>query len=179
VDRTEPLRDRTGRLTLIFLIVVLAGLGIGVALRAPAQPDPLIGTAAGEVVVDQFDGGRWILSRHLASDGRPVFLNLWASYCEPCKEEIPTLSAFAEAHPEITVVGVAVSDEPGPAKALATSLEPSYPIGIDPTGLLIDRYPSIGIPTTFLIDRQGIIRAKLLGGLTAEELESTLGDLSQ
>lgn len=131
----------------------------------------MVGRPAPEVIADLFDGDRWVLSDHLAGDDRPVLLNLFASWCGPCETEIPRLSEFAGRHPEIQVIGVAVRDEPGPARALSDRLAPSYPTGIDATGRLRDAYVGFGMPALFLIDRSGIVVAQLEGGASADQLE--------
>ena len=168
-----PLRPGRGRLTLVFLAVVATGLGIG-AWLGPGGADqadaPLVGSPAPEVVVTFFDGGEWRLSEHLAHDGRPVVLNLWASWCIPCREEIPELSAFADANPGILVVGVAVNDTKADASTMAAELGPTYLVGFDSSGRLRDRYPSFGMPFTVVIDRTGIIRHTFVGGVRAAQL---------
>jgi thiol-disulfide isomerase/thioredoxin len=170
-DEAAPLRPARGRLTIVFVVVIAVGLLIG-------QRDPAVDGASGslsgiapEVVLTTFDGDEWRLSEHLTDDGRPVVLNLWASWCVPCREEIPELSAFADANPGVAVVGVAVNDQETDAMALARDLAPSYLVGMDATGRLRDSYPSVGMPFTVLIDSQGIIRWSKAGGVTAAELE--------
>jgi len=174
-EAAEPLRNRTGRLTLVFLALITTGLAVGVGLLPPAERDeadlPMIGQPAPEVVVDLFTGGEWRLSEHLAGGGSPVLLNLWASWCEPCEDEIPTLSDFALDHPELTVVGVAVRDDREAAAAFAERLAPAYPMGFDAGGRLRDRYVGFGLPAVFLIDSTGIVVAQLEGGAQRADLD--------
>lgn len=174
----EPLRPARGRLTLVFITVIAIGLLVLRAVGNPSEGGPGdLGGIAPEVVLHAFDGGRWILSDHLASDGRPVVLNLWASWCIPCRDEIPELSAFAAANPSVAVVGVAVNDTEDEARALADELEPTYLVGMDGTGRLRDRYPSPGMPFTVLIDAQGVIRWSYAGGVTANQLSQAVASL--
>lgn len=174
MDEHQPLRSPTGRLTLIFLVVVGVGLTIGWQMRAPAETG-IVGMVAPEVVIEAFDGSTWVLSTHLSSDGRPVVLNLWASWCEPCREEIPELTAFAADNPGVVVVGAAVEDRPQAAAALAEELAPGYLVGMDATGRLLESYPSFGMPVTVYIDGGGIVRARIEGGVTQRQLERTIG----
>ncbi len=181
----EPLKTRTGLLTAVFLAVVLVGFGIA---RLQARPEsslpggPMVGRMAPEITVDLFvadgaAGDRWTLSDHLAGDGRPVLLNLFASWCAPCEVEIPRLSAFAERHPEIAVLGAAVRDEESSAREFSARLAPSYPTGIDATGRLRDSMVGFGMPALFLIDETGTVVAQYEGGAGEEQLEQLLDAL--
>lgn len=171
-----PLRPARGRLTLIFAVVVAIGLLIG---RPWAGDGDAAAGKAPEVVLTAFDGSTWTLSDHLARDGRPVVLNMWASWCLPCRQEIPELSAFADSHPGVLVVGVAVNDTVDAAAALAAELEPSYLVGMDAQDDLADRYGLIGMPTTFVIDGDGMIVWSKTGGVTATEMDSVVADFGQ
>ena len=173
----EPLAPARGRLTLVFVVVVAIGLVVAQGLEDPGDTDASLSGVAPEVVLIGFDGTEWRLSSHLVEDGRPVVLNLWASWCIPCRDEIPELSAFSDSHPTLRVVGVAVNDQPADARRLADELEPTYLVGVDATGRLRDLYPSVGMPFTILIDSQGIIRWSKPGGVTADELESVTAGL--
>lgn len=171
MDDVQPLRSRTGRLTLIFLVVIVVGWLIGSNLRGADEPTgAMVGLAAPEVTADLFDDTTWRLSTHLATDGRPVVLNLWASWCEPCREEIPELSEYAAAHPEVAVIGVAVRDQREAAAELAGEMAPDYPMGFDATSRLRDQYVGFGMPATFIIDHQGVIINQFDGPVTAEQL---------
>jgi cytochrome c biogenesis protein CcmG/thiol:disulfide interchange protein DsbE len=165
-----PLRPGRGRLTAVFVAVIVIGLGVGAVTGPGDDTDPLVGSPAPEVVIEGFDGSEWRLSDHLSRDGRPVVLNLWASWCAPCRDEIPELDAFAASNPGIMVVGAAVNDTPMAAAALAGELQPGYLVGIDATGRLRDRYPSFGMPFTVVIDRTGIIRHTFAGGVRASQI---------
>ena len=176
-EPAAPLRPSRGRLTLIFVVVVAVGLVIGRA-NGPTTSDPG-GTPAPEVVLTGFDGVTWRLSDHLADDRRPVVLNAWASWCLPCREEIPDLSTFARDNPAVKVVGVAVDDTRDDAAALIAELAPAYLTGMDATGTLTDRYGIIGMPTTFLIDPDGMIVWSKTGAVTADEVEAAVASLDQ
>jgi cytochrome c biogenesis protein CcmG/thiol:disulfide interchange protein DsbE len=172
-DPVEPLGPARGRLTLVFLIVIALGLVLARSLGDPG-PDGSGSTLTGfgpEIVMASFDGTEWRLSEHLTDDGRPVVLNLWASWCIPCRDEIPELSAFADARPDIAVIGVSVDQSESEARAMADELQPRYPVGMDSTNRIRERYPSVGMPFTVVIDRQGTIRWSKAGGVTASELE--------
>jgi thiol-disulfide isomerase/thioredoxin len=177
VDTVQPLHPRAGRLTLVFLIFFAAAVAVGSALTrggettATSFGGPMEGQQAPEIRLTAFNGDDWTLSGYLENDGRPLFINLWASWCDPCRDEIPDLSAFASAHPEYHVVGVAVRDTEVDARAMADELAPSYLIGIDALGNVRDEYVGFGLPATFLIDSTGVVTAQIEGPVTIEILE--------
>lgn len=157
-----------GWLTLIFVVVVAAGAGVAVLGDGPSSAQ--IGEPAPPLVVGTFDGRGFDLDAHLASGGGPVVLNLWASWCAPCREEFPLLSQFAADRPDVTVVGVAVRDQRPKAAAFAEEMDPTFLVGFDEDGAVADAYPSFGLPATYVIDRDGTITEVIGGQLTEETL---------
>ncbi|WP_240157171.1 TlpA family protein disulfide reductase [Pseudonocardia broussonetiae] len=93
---------------------------------APVPPGPL----ADVVVPCLGEVGAVPLGAVLA--GRPVLLNLWASWCAPCREEVPVLDAYVARPDAVDVLGVVVRDRPADALAMADELDPRYPSVIDP-----------------------------------------------
>lgn len=105
--------------------------------------------------------------------GQPVVVNIWATWCGPCREEMPQIGVFYRRHEErVAVLGVAVMDR---AEAVESFVrEGGYPwrFLLDPTGAVASRYQVRGIPTTLFLDREGTIRVRVTGPLTAERLEA-------
>lgn len=169
----KPLRPARGKLTLVFIATITIGLVLGNALSAPdTQSGPMVGRIAPEVVADLFDGGRFRLSGHLEKDGRPLVLNLWASWCLECREEFPAFSEFSRNNPDIAVVGVAVNDRREDAVSFWEETESEFVVGYDTTQRLRDSYPGFGLPVTFVIDETGTVVHQLEGGVTLEDLEA-------
>ena len=81
------------------------------------------------VTAPALDGGRPITLA--AFRGRPVLLNFWASWCEPCQKEMPALVAFSKEHPGLSVVGLAVNDRPAYSRRFARKVGADFPLGID------------------------------------------------
>jgi thiol-disulfide isomerase/thioredoxin len=97
-----------------------------------------------------------------------VVVNLWASWCAPCRTEIPDISAYADANPEVDVIGVAVRDVEGDARAFADGIGASYPLALG-TPQVEDAYPSIGLPATYVIDADGVV-VEVVNGVVDEEM---------
>jgi len=108
----------------------------------------------------------------LADHPETVVLNFWASWCVPCRTEMPEIDRFAASHPEVTVIGVAVEDNEQAARAFAAEVGVGYPLGLDDA--IGDLYPRLGLPTTYVI-RDGLIVAKADGALTFTDLEELAG----
>jgi thiol-disulfide isomerase/thioredoxin len=171
-----------GVLTLIVVTFVVAGIVIfgddaGSGPTIPTIGGAPTGNAAPEFAIDLLDGTRFRLSDHLASDGRPVILNLWASWCGPCREEMPALDAVARANPGVYLIGVAVDDEPTAARRFADEIGVGYSLAIDEDNTVGNRYPSPGLPATFFIDGQGQIVRIVYGGVTQDQVEDLIDEL--
>lgn len=109
--------------------------------------------------------------------GRVVVLNLWGTWCPPCREEIPDLVKLQERiEPRGgTVVGLAVdSGSPAEIRDFAERFGMNYPVWHARTQTVVEHYRAMGFPTTLLIDRQGIIRERYIGPQTAEDLLADL-----
>jgi len=110
--------------------------------------------------------------------GKPLVLNIWATWCPPCRAEIPDLVAFARAHPEITVVGVSVDESNADLKQFVMDYDISYLIlrGDEATAT---EYlgTSGGIPQTYFIDAEGVVRGHIYGSAARETFETKLRDL--
>ena len=148
---------------------------------APALGDlagsaPSVNDAAPGFDIPTLDGARFSLVEHLAADGRPVFLNLWASWCFPCREEMPAIDAAAKRHPDVAFVGVSVRDNRGDAETFATEIGVSYTIGFDEDDQVADGYPALGMPATFLISSEGVVVDVVYGGVTADAIDDLVAE---
>jgi thiol-disulfide isomerase/thioredoxin len=153
--------------------VVLVGLGVAWLLSDGVKV-AAVGAKAPNFTVELLDGGSFSLSQHLAEDGRPLVLNLWASWCPPCREEMPDISDFAETHADIAVLGVAVEDVLEKSRAFAAELSPSYPLAFGSKEFR-DAYPSVGLPATFIVDPDGTVSSIVNGIVDEESLEELTG----
>ncbi len=131
---------------------------------------PLAGTLAADFDLELLSGGTFDLSDHFANDGRPIVLNFWASWCPPCRAEMPDFDIVASERDDVLVLGIAVEDDPNSAAEFAAEIGVGYPLGIDETGVIASQFPYLGLPTTWFIDSDGIIIRQWTGLLTYEDL---------
>jgi peroxiredoxin len=125
------------------------------------------GDSAPEFSLQDTDGIPHSLAEHR---GSVVVLNFWGTWCPPCLKELPGLSRFADEHPEVLVLGVAV--ESGSTKRLAAEkerLDIRFPV-VAADQLVQSAYGVRVLPTTFVIDGNGIVRHHQVGIVTAERL---------
>jgi peroxiredoxin len=133
------------------------GRAAALAVTRPAEP-----IAASEFeLVDP--AGRPFRLRDLR--GRVVLLNFWATWCAPCREEMPALEKVArELGPRgLTVVGVNVKESKAAVEAFAREHELSFPLLLDRDGQVSARYQVYALPVTFLIDGRGRVVGTALG----------------
>lgn len=112
--------------------------------------------------------------------GQVVVLNLWGTWCPPCRREIPDLVELQERiEPRGgTVIGLAVdSGEPSSIREFAEDFGMNYPVWYGEGQDVVSHYRAMGYPTTLLIDREGVIRERRLGPQTAESLMEDLEPL--
>ena len=107
--------------------------------------------------------------------GKAVVLNWYASWCGPCKQEIPEFQLAQDALGEqVAFLGVDYLETAGEATGILDSLRATYPAVLDRSGVVADHYRVTGLPTTFFVDKEGILRATTTGRVTREALEQNL-----
>jgi peroxiredoxin len=102
---------------------------------------------------------------HLASyRGKVVLLNFWATWCAPCEVEMPVFSAWQRQYgPQgLRVVGISMDDGAAPVRKAVARLKLDYPVAMG-DARLGERYGALGLPLTYLIDRDGVVRARFQG----------------
>ncbi|CAB4654474.1 unannotated protein [freshwater metagenome] len=112
--------------------------------------------------------------------GKVTVVNVWASWCSPCRAEIPTLIALSKKYNEVTFIGVLTRDMPPAAEAFARRFAIPYPTLIDDSVLLgfRDSLPANAIPSTAVIDRNGKVAGRILGEVTVASLSKLIERVS-
>jgi cytochrome c biogenesis protein CcmG, thiol:disulfide interchange protein DsbE len=188
-------RPRSGRLLILGVLVVVAVVvPAGAALLGRAQPatrlEPLPppssastaaqtyppGTPAPPLRLQTLDGGRVDLA---ALRGRPVVVNFWATWCEPCVREFPRLRRAAASHrpDRLAVVGVLVNDRPAAARDFVRAHGATWPVALDPAATTAARWGAVGLPHTWFIRPDGTLASHQLGELTQAALDRQLAEI--
>lgn len=164
----------------LVLLAALAVFAVGCdssAVQRDANVTPVSERrAAPSFTLPNLRGGPEVTLEQFA--GKPVLINFWASWCEPCKRETPTLATFARAATGVPVLGIAANDAPDDARRFADSANVGYPLAVDRNGDLAERFGATGIPTSFLIDARGNVAAVWPGEITRPELDALVAALS-
>ena len=147
------------------------------AVASPASPRQ--GFAAPDFTLDLLGGGEVTLSD---LRGKPVVVNLWASWCPPCRAEMPAIQKVYQDYKDLGLVVLGVNttnqDSEADAAAFVRDYGLTFPIPLDRDGSVSVRYALRGLPTTFFIDREGIIRSVVVGGPMSEAvIRSNVEDL--
>ncbi len=111
--------------------------------------------------------------------GQITVLNFWASWCAPCRQETPMLVQIANDYPDVKFIGLTNDDTKEEAQSFAEEFGISYQIGNGNEYIseLASVQPIYGLPTTLIIDRNGQIAAKVIGGITDSEFRQALSKL--
>jgi thiol-disulfide isomerase/thioredoxin len=115
--------------------------------------------------------------------GKIVVVNVWGSWCAPCRKEAPELVAVSRSRGEVAqLIGLDIRDyDPAPAAAFIRAFDVPYPQIYDPRGTQLVKYselPPNGIPSTLIIDRQGRIAVRIVGTISRATLTQMIDDLA-
>lgn len=167
----------------------LFGLGIGLLLflGLPGQaaddipaPQPaalgsgaVVGAVAPDFSLQSVDGVEASLSDYR---GEVVLLNFWATWCAPCRLEMPAFQQrYRELAPEgLQVLAVNFDESEEEVRAFQQELDLSFPLLLDPGGMVQRIYRVLGYPTTYLVDRDGVIQAIHVGIMSEAQLDGYL-----
>src|SRR5579859_2885585 len=194
------------RLWLLGLLLIFAGLGMGLGwwwfngpgptspvgpagatpyfttLAAPAHvssaPAPVAGAPAPDFTLKSLDGQQVTLSQ---LKGHPVLINFWASWCPPCRLEMPDLVKAYTAHKAegFVLLGLNATalDTLPDIKAFVKEFGMTFPVLLDQDGSVEALYRLRGLPLSVFVDRKGIIRRLNIGAMSADQIEQYIGEI--
>lgn len=152
-----------------FAVLLLLAVSVSVAAELPPlghKMNPVSPPlAAPDFTLPDMDD-----EKHALSDfrGKVVMLNFWATWCPPCRREMPSMQRLYEKYSERGLVVLAVNQFEDPDLVFEftgrLSLEPTFPIVFDRESRVSEQYRVKGLPTTYLLDRDGNIRYRAIGG---------------
>jgi cytochrome c biogenesis protein CcmG/thiol:disulfide interchange protein DsbE len=157
-------------LVLAMVGVACAGPGSG-AVQGVNQ-----GNQARDFTLETLEGAGLSLQDYR---GKVVLLNFWATWCTPCRDEIPDIQAAYEAYQDdgFVVLGINVEESRQQLEPFVAELGITYPVLLDETGQVLKMYRAIGLPISVILDRDGVIQVRHVGLVTAAQLEHYLAEL--
>ena len=161
----------------LLMLVILAGF-FGWSLMSGRDPaaigSVMVGRPAPRLAAPSLRDGEPALADGLLKSGKPVLVNFFASWCTPCLAEHPLFTRLKERE-GATIIGVAWKDKPDATRAwLARLGDPFARAGYDLDGKLALDWGLSGVPETYLVDGQGIVRLHFRGPLTERDLATIL-----
>jgi peroxiredoxin len=156
-------RSGARRLVVTLVAVAILALAFGVVWLQSAKYEPLtVGMAAPDFTLPDMAGKNQRLSDYR---GKVVFLNFWATWCPPCREEMPSMERLHQTFKGrgLLVLAVNLQESPNLVRKFARNFGLSFPILLDETGEVSSAYGARAIPVTYLIDTNGSIAARAVG----------------
>ncbi len=170
-------------ITVIFLGLVFVVGGIGLHQQnktavATVASAPQKGYRMPQFSVAEYPGNKTINTNGLI--GKPIFINFWASWCPPCQMETPDIvKAYKQFGDKVVFLSVNMTsqDKMDSMEQFVKHYGITWPVALDKTGSVMQKYNIVGFPTSIFVNRQGIITDVNVGLITAENLNSQLKGL--
>jgi peroxiredoxin len=173
--RTARVRRAASRRMSLLVVLIAAAIGPA-GSQSPSAAKDLLNKPAPGFALTTLSGQPLRLSKFR---GNVVLLNFWATWCAPCQVEMPTFAAWQRQYGAqgLQVIGISMDDDAASARRVVNRLKVDYPIAMG-TPQLAERYGGVlGLPLTYLIDRHGIIRARLQGVTDSKVIEKQMKQL--
>ena len=161
----------------VFCFFVL--LALGLINKSPVTGESgatRVGKVAPDFKMPLIRGGDFAMADYI---GRPIIVNFWASWCPPCRDESPGFERTWQRYADDNVlfVGIDIQDTLEDGLAYVESFDLTYPNGIDVDGKITVDYGVIGLPVTFFIGTDGVVKGRWVGALPEANLVSWIEDL--
>lgn len=159
------------RLFTVAILFTMAALAVAyIFLRQPTGAVAEIGKPAPDFTLGILGGDYLSLSE---LRGQVVMLNFWATWCEPCRDEMPAMQTVYEKYRDegFEIVGINLQETEVTVRGFVNQLGITFPIVYDLTGEVYDAYLVRPMPTSYFLDRDGIVRFLFIGPMTEQEIE--------
>jgi thiol-disulfide isomerase/thioredoxin len=149
------------RLIAILVVILTAGLVI-TGCTAGSEPTATVGNVAPDFQLQNLDGQPITLS---GLKGNPVLINFWATWCQPCVSEMPHLQEIDNEWSDkgLMLLAINIGDSAAKVEQFLHDHNLSLPVLLDTSEVVAQKYGIRGIPTTFFVDKDGIIQVKVIG----------------
>lgn len=152
------------------MLLLVTGLLVGCDRIKKESPPPqvptgqAIGKPAPDFVLQDTKGKSWRLSE---LKGKVVFVNFWATWCPPCRSEMPSMQELTQSLPpkDFQMLAILSNDQAEVAERFAAGIGFTAPILLDPENRVAKAYGITGVPETYLVDKEGILREAIIGPL--------------
>lgn len=171
----------------IVLLIIAGGLYFYMGQKAANEPKNAektsegvqIGNRAPDFTLKTLDGRMVKLSDFR---GKKVILNFWATWCPPCKAEVPEFEKFyqEQQNDSIEILAVDITAQEKSKEGVTDFIKSygiTYPVVLDEAGVVADTYRISAIPTTFIVDAQGTVRQKVTGAMKYQTLSDALAKI--
>jgi thiol-disulfide isomerase/thioredoxin len=170
------------RKSILILIAILLAIGIwevsrrGSSSSRPSGAPAAIHSAAPNFSVLDLDGQPLDLTNYR---GKVVLLDFWATWCAPCRDEIPHFVGFQDKYrgQGFQVIGISMDDGPQPVREFYKEFKLNYPVALGNEKLAQAYGGVLGLPITFLIGRDGRVAAKYVGAVQIQVVEQEIDSL--
>ncbi len=178
---SERIRTQFTGYTLIILTALVGGLWIYVTRVPVSQTNAASQAAHVNFRAPSFDLTTLDGSRISLADmqGKVTLVSFWATWCVPCRSEMPAIQAAYEAHrgQAIAILAINAGEDDNSAAQFVNDFRLSFPILMDRDQAVLRAYQVQALPTSFFVDREGIIRATSIGGMSRAFIEAQFADL--
>jgi cytochrome c biogenesis protein CcmG/thiol:disulfide interchange protein DsbE len=152
---------------IVIAVIVAIGVAVVVLNKGAEDRQNLLPVAEGleapDIRVNDLDGDEWQLS---TNRGEVILLNFWATWCDTCKEEMPSLQHLYDTlkdEPNFRLVTILYNDAPLNAVNYLKDNNYTLPLYMDPNGIAGVTYGLTGVPETYVVDKKGVLRKKIIG----------------
>jgi len=158
---------------LLLLAAILGACGGGSSIESTGVNT---GNLAKDFTLETIDGSEVSLSDYR---GSVILVNFWATWCPPCRAEIPDFEAAYQARQDdgFVVLGINVEEQRESVASFMQAIGMSYPVLLDTHGQVMKMYRAPGLPISLILDRDGVIQVRHVGLLTGEQLDKYLARL--